>query len=306
MMCIEDLIERFVKNMGKSKAENTKKTYVLAVKDLNAYLQTNKNIEIENATCDDIIDYFTMLEDKGYKSTTLNNRINGLNMFFNYLKASGKITTNPMDIKTANGWYKEEQYESEYLEIDECKAIIKQMNKDIRYAKNERAKTVYIRNLAMFRLLVGTGCRISELLDIKLEDVDLENGWIVFPHRKNNVKLTVPLSTSIIDSIVVWLGVRKDLKFTDTTLFVSRNGKKLNRVDVNGMLKEYGEKCGIECNIHNHTLRHTCATLLLEDGEELTFVRDILGHKSIKTTERYGKTSNEHKKKLTKSKVANL
>ncbi|MDE5587023.1 MAG: tyrosine-type recombinase/integrase, partial [Bacilli bacterium] len=150
------------------------------------------------------------------------------------------------------------------------------------------------RNKAMLELLYGTGLRISELLSLTLNDVDLVN-CTVRCMGKGRKERIVPINDFIIDSLSKYLEVRSQLekKERHNQLFLNNHGKPITRQGFFKMLKKLLAEKGLNPNTSPHTLRHSFATHLLENGADLRVIQEMLGHSDISTTRIYTHISNQ-------------
>ena len=162
-----------------------------------------------------------------------------------------------------------------------------------------KLETIYdIRNKAMLELLYGTGLRITELLDLKVFDLDLEN-CIVRCIGKGSKERIVPIGEYIIVYLTKYLEIRKDFikgKSTDY-LFLNKNGGRLSRFSFFKILKKMLEEKGIKKEVSPHSLRHSFATHMLENGADLRSIQELLGHSDIATTRIYTHISNNKVKR---------
>ncbi|MCO5113203.1 MAG: tyrosine-type recombinase/integrase [Bdellovibrionaceae bacterium] len=145
------------------------------------------------------------------------------------------------------------------------------------------------RNQLVLLLLFGLGCRVTELIQIELNDVDLQEGYVKILGKGNKERL-VPLTESLLTKVKVYLEeARPSLVKNKTvkTLLVNERGKALSRIDIWRWLAAWSQRAGFKEVIHPHQLRHACATTLLEQGADLRSIQILLGHTSIQTTQVY-------------------
>ena len=155
------------------------------------------------------------------------------------------------------------------------------------------------RDRAMLEVLYGTGIRISELVGLSLGDVDLGDAMIRV-YGKGNKERVVPLGRYALDALADWLagdgrGVLEPRRWRSRddaeAVFLNRSGTRLSRQGGWGVLKKYGAKVGLGAKVSPHTLRHCCATHMLEHGADIRTVQELLGHASITTTQVYTRVS---------------
>jgi integrase/recombinase XerD len=145
------------------------------------------------------------------------------------------------------------------------------------------------RNLAIIEVLYGSGLRVSELINLKLSNVHVDEGYMLVEGKGRKQRL-VPLSEEAIKEIGFWMQDRCHLPIkpgNEDYLFLNRRGSKLTRVMILIIVKDLAERAGIKKNISPHTFRHSFATHLLEGGANLRAIQMMLGHENLVTTEIY-------------------
>jgi integrase/recombinase XerC len=144
-----------------------------------------------------------------------------------------------------------------------------------------------IRDLAMMELLYSSGLRVSELVGINLNDIDLGSGSVVVEGKGRKMR-QVPVGGAASEAIKLWLKERLVLAdFNEDALFVGKLGKRLSSRSVEKRLKELGEQSGVAGSLYPHRLRHSFATEMLAGSGDLRAVQELLGHADISTTQIY-------------------
>lgn len=146
-----------------------------------------------------------------------------------------------------------------------------------------------LRNRAIFELLYASGLRISELCNVRLENLDLDAGWIRVTGKGNKTRI-VPVGGKAREAIARYLATERPQLVaakTGAEIFLSNHGKKLTRARVWQLVKHYAELAGLDANVYPHLLRHSFATHLLSNGADLRVIQELLGHADITTTEIY-------------------
>ena len=177
-----------------------------------------------------------------------------------------------------------------FLSKDEVESLI--------YAASGQ-KEREVRNRAMLELLYATGMRVSELVGLDIENVDLSLGYVRVIGKGNKERI-IPAGKTAIACVKKYLGIRKKNVFGEKGLFLSRFGKKLSRVEFWRQIKKYARLAGISKRITPHTLRHSFASHMLAGGADLRFVQEMLGHSSISTTQIYTHVDTDRLKELHK------
>lgn len=223
---------------------------------------------------EDIISYFA-------ETTTLSKRsqarvLSSLHSFYKWMIMEGEMTDNPSDAIEAP---KLGKYLPAVLSVEEVDRLIAAVDLDSAFGKRDRA---------MLETLYGLGLRVSELVSLRISSIWTEQGFVSVIGKGDKQRL-VPLGGMARDAIRDYLEVRgpaADRESSDI-LFLNRFGRALTRIAVFKMIKAYAMKAGISKEISPHTLRHSFATHLIENGADLRAVQEMLGHESILTTEIY-------------------
>lgn len=223
---------------------------------------------------EDIISYFA-------ETTTLSKRsqarvLSSLHSFYKWMIMEGEMTDNPSDAIEAP---KLGKYLPVVLSVEEVDRLIAAVDLDSAFGKRDRA---------MLETLYGLGLRVSELVSLRISNIWTEQGFVSVIGKGDKQRL-VPLGGMARDAIRDYLEVRgpaADRESSDI-LFLNRFGRALTRIAVFKMIKAYAVKAGISKEISPHTLRHSFATHLIENGADLRAVQEMLGHESILTTEIY-------------------
>ncbi|MGR6903583.1 MULTISPECIES: site-specific tyrosine recombinase XerD [Lysinibacillus] len=225
-----------------------------------------------------ILRHLEQLRAQGKTSRTVARHISSIRSFHQFLLREKRAETDPtvhLEMPTI------EQKLPNILSIEEIEALLTAPNK---------SKPQGIRDLAMLELLYGSGMRISELIALDLADIHLTMGFVrVF--GKGGKERIIPLGKSALSAINAYLnGARGQLqgKYPKTdAFFINQRGKRLTRQGCWKLMKEHALKAGIQHELTPHTLRHSFATHLVENGADLRAVQEMLGHADISTTQIY-------------------
>ncbi|MCS5500451.1 site-specific tyrosine recombinase XerD [Lysinibacillus sp. A4] len=251
-------------------------------RDLESYVHFLKEAEgmadfsrVERTT---ILRHLEQLRAQGKTSRTVARHISSIRSFHQFLLREKRAETDPtvhLEMPTI------EQKLPNILSIQEIEALLTAPNK---------SKPQGIRDLAMLELLYGSGMRISELIALDLADIHITMGFVrVF--GKGGKERIIPLGKSALSAINAYLnGARSQLqgKYPKTdAFFINQRGKRLTRQGCWKLMKEHALKAGIQHELTPHTLRHSFATHLVENGADLRAVQEMLGHADISTTQIY-------------------
>ena len=224
----------------------------------------------------DLKAYIHVLEEQKLAAATVSRNIPSIKAFFLYLFSEGKIQNDAALCLKAP---KIEKKMPEILTMGEVSALLEQANGD---------SPKEIRDKAMLELLYATGIRVTELISLKVSDVNLPMHFIMCrdPHKER----MIPFGTQAHDALERYLGgVRAEMVEDKSSeiLFANCSGKPMSRQGFWKLIKFYAKKAGITADITPHTLRHSFAAHLVENGADLKSVQEMLGHSDISTTQIY-------------------
>lgn len=202
--------------------------------------------------------------------------LSSLRSFFGWLQTEGIITENPCDGIDAP---KIGRYLPAVLSVDEVNDIMNSV---------DQSKWGGVRDRAILELLYGCGLRVSEVSDVRISNVYLQEKFVRIV-GKGNKERVVPMGDPAAEAVTAYLAVRPEPVDADSEdiLFLNKSGRQLSRISVFNMVKKQAMLAGITKEISPHTFRHSFATHLIEGGADLRVVQEMLGHESILTTEIY-------------------
>ena len=282
------LVEKFLNYLSVEK-NSSALTVVNYRKDLNAFWSfiTTKIQEPSwlDITALDVRAYLAELNDKSYARRTIARRISALRSFYKYLVRENKLEASPMTkVKTP----KLEKKLPVFLDQIEITELLEQPGTD----------PLGKRDSAILELLYATGCRVSELVGLTLERIDLANRFVLVLGKGNKERL-VPIGHTCAKAVASYLPERQTIMqahgaTSHDKLFVNSRGGPLTDRSVRRILDKYINMLAISKNVSPHTIRHTFATHLLENGADLRAVQELLGHANLSTTQIYTHVSTEH------------
>ena len=266
--------------LERSLSNNSIDAYLLDIRKLTSFISENysTSLSIENINVS-IIESFIKYLFKSESSTYSQARIvSGLKSFFNYLLLEEKIDINPMELIDAPKLVRKLP---ETLSIQEIEIIINAVDLDSKEG---------MRNKAILETLYSCGLRVSELVNLKVQNLFLDIGFIKVLGKGMKERL-VPIGTKAAECISIYMkDYRTNLNISEGFegyLFINRRGKNLTRNMIFIIVKDLVKKADLNKNISPHTFRHSFATHLIEGGADLRAVQEMLGHESITTTEIY-------------------
>lgn len=255
---------------------NTCKSYLSDLKKFQYFLEENKITSFIDVTDHQIISYINHLS-KHIQSVSINRNLVSIRNFYLYLLQEEKITKNPCE-KIENPQIRKKI--PSVLTLDEILALISSINDDV---QGQRDK-------AMLTLMYSCGLRVSELVSIKISDLFIKEALIKCK-GKGSKERVIPINDYACSILQKYIQESRkqllDNKKSSAYLFLNRQGNALSRVYFWKIVKKYALKAGIKKEIHPHTLRHSFATHLLENGANLRIIQTLLGHANITTTQIY-------------------
>jgi integrase/recombinase XerD len=265
-------------------AKNTTSSYIRDLEHYATYLEEERKVyKVDDISKSDIEAYLEYLNKNDYTTTSLARKLTAIKNFHKYLLAINRL---PVDNALTIERPKLRKSLPNVLSIEEVDRLL-----DI--------KTITpfdYRNKAMLELLYGTGLRISEMLDLKLTDVDFEN-CVVRCFGKGSKERIVPIGEYIIDSLTNYLNNGRNLllnkKKVSDYLFLNSRGDRISRFSFFKILKKLLRDKDIKKDISPHSLRHSFATHMLENGADLRSIQELLGHSDIATTRIYTHITNK-------------
>ena len=271
-------IEKFILYMHREKhtSENTELSYERDLKKLCQFLaeQDIETVEQVNATV--LNAYILYLEKIGRKASTISRNIASMKAFFHYLSREDMIEQDPSENLKAP---KIEKKLPEILTIEETERLLEQPS---------GTSPKELRDRAMLELLYATGIRVSELIHLKMSEINLSLEFVTC--KDAHKERVVPFGNTARDAICAYLENGRPFLVADDTcelLFTNCSGKEMSRQGFWKLIKHYGAMAGIEADITPHTLRHSFAAHLVENGADLHSVQEMLGHSDIATTQVY-------------------
>lgn len=263
----------------KGYSPKTIREYSYDLKMFEKNLKKNGNTKnLENVTTTDLRRFFLYLKrDKSYSPRSLHRKICSLKSFYKFLKKEGMVSLNP-------------------AENIESPKIPKSLPKTISVEETFEllAKPNSIRDKTILFLLYGTGLRVSELSNLNLNHLDLDNRIIHVVGGKGNKDRIVPLPDLIIPILKESITKRVE-NANSTALILNRSGNRLTPRSIQRLVKKYKKEAGLEeKKVTPHTLRHAFATHLLSNAVDIRVIQELLGHASLSTTQLYTHVSLEH------------
>ena len=258
----------------KGLSQNTVDSYKSDLTKLSNYLQ-NQDLSKTN-----IDNFFIDMSEFNYSSSTKKRMHSSIKNFLKYINENEDYESIDIsDIKL-----KSSKKLPEVLSITDIENMINFYNHE-NYLDS--------RNRTVIDVLYSTGCRVSELCDINISDIDLDEKYLKLKGKGSKQRI-VPIGTMLYKNLMQYLNVRETfLQNRGEPLFLSKSKNKLDRTAVFRIIKKTAKNISLQTDVHPHTLRHSAATHMLEGGCDLRTVQEFLGHSSVSTTQIYTKVTKE-------------
>ena len=265
--------------LEKSLSSNSVEAYLNDINKLAKYCADKHKVKTPDEVTYDILkDYLIYVSEVGVTNRTQARCISSIRSFFKFLVFDGQLDNNPTRLLEAP---KIGRKLPNILSVEEIDSMLNAV---------EMYKPEGQRNKAIIEMLYSCGLRVSELISIKLSNINFRMG-IVKIDGKGNKERVIPLSKNAKEEIKRYLKVYRDYldieKGYEDVLFLNKRGTALSRVMVFNIIKHLANRAGIKKNVSPHTFRHSFASHLVSGGADLRAVQDMLGHESILTTEIY-------------------
>ncbi len=264
-------------SVEKGLADNTLESYQRDLKKYVSFLQKNKVQCFKETSRKQITDYLNLQHENGLAPSSINRSLASLRSFYQFLLKEQIMQENPaIDLETP----RMEKKLPHVLSFSDIELLLEQPQTNCE---------IGIRDKAMLELIYATGIRVSELVSLNLNHANIKMGFLRCDGKGGKERM-IPLGSVAIHCLQDYLARsrRKLLKNQDEkTLFLNQHGKRLTRQGFWKILKKYVLRAGINADITPHTLRHSFATHLLENGADLRSVQEMLGHADISTTQIY-------------------
>lgn len=260
---------------SKGLSDNSVKAYI---SDLYNLFIENKVTDLNSANLNNLID---LISKKTYSPNTKKRKLSVIKQFVKWFNTNHQQKLIILeDIKIKSG-----------QKLPETLSIL-EIDKMINYFKLD--SFLSSRNRTIIDFMYSTGCRVSELCNVKISDLDFDDDYVQLTGKGSKQRI-VPIGSKLKENLVLYLDTRnlKDPKNLSPLLFLSKSNNRLDRTAIFRLIKSTALNTGVKINVHPHTLRHSAATHMLEAGCDLRTLQEYLGHTSVSTTQIYTKLTKE-------------
>ena len=274
----KDIVSRYRRylKLEKGYSVNTLDAYMRDVDKLFRYLAVEQ-VDVLDVKLEDLEHFAAFISDLGIGPRSLARILSGVRQFYRFLVIDGYLEVDPTELLESP------------KQPDHLPEVLSTAEVDLLEQAIDLSKWEGHRNRAIIEVLFSCGLRVSELTNLKLSNLYIEEQYIRVMGKGSKERL-VPISPRALDELNYWFSDRNVMKIKpgeEDYVFLNRRGHHLTRTMILIMIKRYAVEAGIKKTISPHTLRHSFATSLLEGGADLRAIQAMLGHESIGTTEIY-------------------
>ena len=274
----KDIVSRYRRylKLEKGYSVNTLDAYMRDVDKLFRYLAVEQ-VDVLDVKLEDLEHFAAFISDLGIGPRSLARILSGVRQFYRFLVIDGYLEVDPTELLESP------------KQPDHLPEVLSTAEVDLLEQAIDLSKWEGHRNRAIIEVLFSCGLRVSELTNLKLSNLYIEEQYIRVMGKGSKERL-VPISPRALDELNYWFADRNVMKIKpgeEDYVFLNRRGHHLTRTMILIMIKRYAVEAGIKKTISPHTLRHSFATSLLEGGADLRAIQAMLGHESIGTTEIY-------------------
>jgi len=282
---MEEHVEAFINYLHnvKKTSKNTEMSYRRDLLKLIPWLEARSITDVKNVKKEDLALYIRHFEDEKAAPASVSRSIASIRAFFNYLEKEGIIEESPAEGMKSP---KIEKKLPQIMTQDEVIRLLEQPSGDT---------PKELRDKAMLELLYATGMRVTELITLKLSDLNLQMNYVDC-HDPNKDRI-IPFGIEARNALKNYIEHSREAMIenkNEDTLFVNCSGQPMSRQGFWKLIKYYTKRAGIQMDITPHTLRHSFAAHLVENGADLRSVQEMLGHSDISTTQIYAALSHNH------------
>lgn len=264
-------------------AKNSIESYERDLAKLKKWAE-GESLEILELTRQDLRGFIAHLSRENLSATSVGRIVSAVRGFFKFLMIDNHLKKNPAeDLDTPQKGF----YLPKFLNQAEIEQLL--LTPDV-------SQEIGLRDRAILELMYACGLRVSEAVDLKISDVEIDSGILTCIGKGNKTR-KIPIGTSAVEWVKSYLVLRRRKENIEiSNLFVSSLGRRITRQIIFNFIKEYAEKCGLE-DVSPHTLRHSFATHLIQNAADVRSVQQMLGHADISTTQIYTHITDSHLRK---------
>jgi len=244
-----------------------------------------KKSSITNATNDQVRAFIAYRHRQGLVSTSLQRQLSSLRSFYNYCLKEGILANNPaVDVRAPKG----KKQLPNVMDVDQVSQLLN-VNPD---------QPLQIRDFAMMELMYSSGLRLSELVNLNIEDVYLEVPELKVTGKGDKTRF-LPVGSAAVKALKAWYSQRNTMvKGDQSAVFITQRGQRISQRSVQSRVQQAARQCGLGLHLHPHMLRHSFASHILQSSGDLRSLQELLGHANISTTQIYTQLDFQHLAKV--------
>jgi integrase/recombinase XerD len=278
-------------SLERSLSPKTVRAYGGDLEQCDGWMEENLGHPLAEADPGDLAEYLADLARRGLSTTSVRRKLSSIRGYFRHLQECGRRADDPTSLLTPP---RGGRYLPEALSLDEARRLVEAF---------DGSDSLSVRNRALLELAYGSGLRESELVELTVSRVYLEEAF-VRPMGKGGRERLVPMGPQTVSWLDRYIsGVRPTLLRSAgrASLFLTYRGNPMSRMAVWNVVRKAGRLAGVSRRLYPHILRHSFATHLLEGGADLRVVQELLGHADISTTEIYTSVGTAHLRRIVDS-----
>lgn len=293
---VQEAIEKFLKHLRfeRNASRHTIRNYESDLEQFSAYLRPPGGDPPTLAGIDHLLirEYLGHLHDQKLERSSIARKLASLRSFLRFAVREGMIEKNPARLISTPSVPRRLPTVLSAEEINRFLDWVKTLEPRPNPRNPEQGRWLLARDRAILELLYGSGLRVSELISLDLNDIDRQQQSVRVRGKGNKERMT-PYGSKTQDALEAYWPAREALRRNTRArpdgqpVFLNLQGGRLTERSVGRMVKSYARRAEISWNLHPHSLRHAFATHLLSDGADLRAIQELLGHKSLSTTQRY-------------------
>ena len=293
-MPLKKLVSTYLSFCKSNKRLNAKTIKAYSI-DLSQFQDYFNNISGVNISVDNLEEYIATIHIK-FKPKTAKRKIASVKAFFHFLEYKNIITTNPFS--KINIKFQEPIILPKTIPLPFVEAILKATYNEISNGKTKRKKENAIRDAALIEFLFATGVRISELCNLSPRAIDLDNHTVLIYGKRSKERLIQIENESALSALRKYYDNYKDSIYICNSFFANKNGTPLSDQSARRIIRHYADLASIDLHVTPRMFRHTFATSLLDEGVDIRYIQELLGHSSIAVTQIYTHVSTSKQKEI--------
>lgn len=293
-MSLKKLVSTYLSFCKSNKRLNEKTIKAYSI-DLSQFQDYFNNISGVNISVDNLEEYIATIHIK-FKPKTAKRKIASVKAFFHFLEYKSIITTNPFS--KINIKFQEPIMLPKTIPLPFVEAILKATYSEISNGKTKRKKENAIRDAALIEFLFATGVRISELCNLSPRAIDLDNHTVLIYGKRSKERLIQIENESALSALRKYYDNYKDSIYVCNSFFANKNGTPLSDQSARRIIRHYAALASVDMYITPRMFRHTFATSLLDEGVDIRYIQELLGHSSIAVTQIYTHVSTSKQKEI--------